>query len=374
MPICVGLISTSPPGLLGSMANYAALVADALRRRDEFEPVPIPVAMPQARLAGLPSGLRNYAHHAAVVCLSRTRANRRDVDLFHILDGSHAYLARFLSGRPTMVTCHDLIPLLQTQRRFDGQTPSWAGRRLIRASLGALFGADGVVTDSAATRTDLLANSRVAPDRVRVLPLPVPGAILAAADRLPRRAWAVRRDDPHAYVLHVGNNAVYKNRTGVLRIFQKIATRCDIRLKMAGPAPPAALRQLAAELGVSERVEFVLDPDDAALCELYRNACLLLFPSRYEGFGLPPLEAMSFDCPVVCSDAASLPEVVGDAALLAPATAEAELAGHCLRVLNDAGLAEEMIQRGQCQAAKFSLERFTQGLVEAYRWALERRQ
>lgn len=357
---------------MGSMAQYACLVAQTLREGDEFEAVPIPVALPCAHLAACPARLRNYLHHTAVAWLSRTRAKREKVDLYHILDGSHAYLARFLARRPTLVTCHDLIPLLQTQGNLAGPAPSRAGRWLIRASIHAVACADGVVTDSEATRSDLLAHSDVRPDRVRVLPLPVPAHTVAAAERMARREWGLRRSDPHAYVLHVGNNAAYKNRAGVLRIFQQIASQVDVRLKMAGPPPLPELQRLAVELGVGDRIEFVVNPDDAALAELYRNACVLLFPSFYEGFGWPPLEAMLFECPVVCSTAASLPEVVGDAALLAPAVAEADLAGLCRRILNDAGVAEQFIGRGRRQAATFHSARFAEGLAEAYRWVLRR--
>jgi len=121
---------------------------------------------------------------------------------------------------------------------------------------------------------------------------------------------------------------------------------------------------------LERHVDFVVQPDDVQLADLYRGACLLLFPSLYEGFGLPPLEAMAFGCPVVCSSAASLPEVVGRAALTCPPDDEEQMAGNCERILEDPALAERLIELGHRRARKFTLKRMAQGLLDAYAEAL----
>ena len=187
---------------------------------------------------------------------------------------------------------------------------------------------------------------------------------MLTAGRLP--SFEERRLREDAYILHVGNNAFYKNRIGVLRIFVTIRRGCDINIIMAGPSPTQELLNLIKETGLSKYVEFIIDPDSPKIAELYRNACLLLFPSLYEGFGWPPLEAMASGCPVVCSNTASLPEVVGDAALTCPPSDEAQMAVNCLSILRERALAEDIVQQGFVQAGKFTLKRMGEELFRIY--------
>jgi len=143
----------------------------------------------------------------------------------------------------------------------------------------------------------------------------------------------------------------------------------DVRLKLAGSPMDADLNALAEQLGITERIECMVNPDDAQVADLYRHASLLLFPSIYEGFGWPPLEAMAFGCPVVCSSEGSLPEVVADAALAAPVANEAELAEHCLTILQNDDVARDMIRRGHERARFFQPQKMAGQLIEAYRKA-----
>ena len=106
--------------------------------------------------------------------------------------------------------------------------------------------------------------------------------------------------------------------------------------------------------------------DDADLPAMYRNAVLFAFPSLYEGFGLPVLEAMACGVPVVCSNASSLPEVAGDAALLVNPHDTNELAEAMARVLEDADLRQAMVARGLAQAAQFTWERAARQLLAAF--------
>ena len=125
-------------------------------------------------------------------------------------------------------------------------------------------------------------------------------------------------------------------------------------------------------LGLAEQVRFVVDPDDSTLAALYSGACLFVFPSLYEGFGWPPLEAMAYGCPVVCSSAASLPEVVGDAALQCAAEDEEGMARLCLDVLGDPSLAQRLVERGRARAEHFSLEHMASALLGVYQTVLSR--
>ena len=135
---------------------------------------------------------------------------------------------------------------------------------------------------------------------------------------------------------------------------------------MAGPAPTEALQRLAHELGLTDRVEWVLDPDDDALARLYRRASVLLFPSLYEGFGWPVLEAMAFGLPVVVSDRGSLAEVVGDAAACLPLGDENGFVYAVNRILGSPESAIEFSKRGLARAGEFGTAVFAKRMQEAY--------
>jgi glycosyltransferase involved in cell wall biosynthesis len=171
-------------------------------------------------------------------------------------------------------------------------------------------------------------------------------------------------------VLHIGNDGFYKNRAGVVRVFAAVRKIHVAKLVLAGAPPEQALVELIASLSLRDDVKFVTDPDDATLLQLYRSASVFLFPSLYEGFGWPPLEAMACGCPVVCSTAGSLPEVVGDAALTAAAADEVGLAQHCISLLEDPELARAMAEKGRAWVGSFTLERMRSDLLAAYERAL----
>ena len=137
-------------------------------------------------------------------------------------------------------------------------------------------------------------------------------------------------------------------------------------LQLVGPPETADEREVIRAEAIGDAVSRTGAGPDEALRRHYHGAALLLFPSLYEGFGWPPLEAMACGCPVVCSRAASLPEVVGDAALTAAPDDEDALARHCLDVLLHPGVAGRLQQRGRLRAAEFSLARMADGLREVY--------
>ena len=120
------------------------------------------------------------------------------------------------------------------------------------------------------------------------------------------------------------------------------------------------------ECAIENKIEWIANPSDEALAKLYKNASLFLFPSRYEGFGWPPLEAQSYAIPVVCSDAASLPEVVKNSALTANAEDITTLSNHCLEILLQKELADDLRAKGLENIKRFSKENFQKELQEIY--------
>jgi glycosyltransferase involved in cell wall biosynthesis len=359
------------------MQRYADLVQGALQTLpEEARPAVTCVSLDVARSARPASSprLANWRHHAVCALRVRSVVRRTQPDVVHLLDGSHAYLVNLLPRRPpVVVTVHDLIPVLTARGELPGPPPSRLARWLWDQSLAGVRRCSRVLADSATTARDLQRLAAVRADVLAVLHLPISSVPAAASCCV--SAAAAGLQDSHGprsspFILHLGNNAAYKNREGALRIGALVRQECPIRLVLAGPAPTVALRRLADDLGMAAHVDWRPDVSDAELHVLYRSAGVLLFPSLYEGFGWPPLEAMACGCPVVCSNAASLPEVVGAAALLAAPDDHAGLARHCLEVLSKPELRAELVRHGYVNTQRFTLERFAVGLLDAYRRAL----
>lgn len=368
----VVLIETASRGQMGSMAGYADLVAYVLSISNHSVPLSIRhvCLAPPVSLEWLPVRFRAGLHHVWVAWSAMTSLTGQQADIFHIIDGSQAYVARWLPDTPVVATAHDFIPLLQTRGRFSLAPPGRMARWFIRKSVNELIKLDRVITDSQNTMNDFVNLSGGDIRRVTVVHPAIPICMTKEIESNADIQWIDRRHSEHAYILHLGNNAFYKNRAGVLRIFSRIRDKIKIELKMVGPEPFPELTSLVRDLGLTEYVHFVVNPDRGQLLELYNRAALLLFPSLYEGFGWPPLEAMVCGCPVVCSTAGSLPEVVGDAALQGSAGNEVQMAENCIAVLEDADLANTLIQKGFEQAKKFSFEQMGKGLVSVYMKAI----
>jgi glycosyltransferase involved in cell wall biosynthesis len=345
------------------MRRYADLVESALSSFSDIQVQRIGIA-PADPPGKLPSALRTLWHHAGVAGNARRLRARRDIDLFHVIDGSRGYVASCLPPGRTIVTVHDLIPWLQSERYFPVPPPSRAARWIVRRAAAGLGDAKHLVCDSTATQTDLLRAIPSTVGRSCVVFPPLEPAFIDAAVV----SSDVRPAAP--FVFHVGNNAFYKNRRGVLEVFSRIAPSVPHNLIMAGPAPTIELKDSAQSLGIKDRVAFIENPTDDEVRTLYRTASLFLFPSRYEGFGWPPLEAMASGCPVVCSHAGSLGEVVDTAALTAAADDTETLAKHCVNVLADPATAESLRLLGHARATQFGLDSFGQRLVAVYRQAV----
>lgn len=356
------LLNTATPDRPhGSMARYGRMVREALERHGggAFQVEEIHLSPAQAWLDRFPARIREPIRYLCIAAKARRLLPAQRDGILHLLDGSHAY---WLAGvrrlrAPLAVTVHDLIPARCLRGELAGPRPGRAAVWIIRCALAGLARADAWVADSSATRSDLIRLAGVEDRRVAVVhPAVAPGA------------ENIEPPSAEPFILHVaGNNNFYKNRAGVVEAVAQIRQQLPVKLKLVGPPPDAALQQAIARTGMHEAIEFHTDVSEAELASLYRHAALFLFPSTCEGFGWPPLEAMSNGCPVVCSNAGSLPEVVGKAALIAPPGDVAALAGHALDILRDHELRCRLVEAGHRQAQRFNLDAMARGLIEAYR-------
>jgi glycosyltransferase involved in cell wall biosynthesis len=337
------------------MARYGRLAARAMAARGWIVR-PTRLGLRPALLRRLPKRGGMWMQNLGVLLAALVRPRRLTGSVCHVVDGSHAYVLLLSRARRRVATVHDVIPHLQRTGRLGPRRASWATAMRNRLQAAGLRRAHVVLADSERTAQDVA--SWLPGLEPRVVPCPLDPLFLQQPTRAPAHP---------PFVLHVGNDGFYKNRAGVVRIFARVArAHDDVRLILVGPPPSETLSRLVEEAHLRDRVTWRTEVDDAGLVGLYRSAAVLLFPSLYEGFGWPPLEAMSQGCPVVCSNAGSLPEIVGDAALTARPEDEEGLARHVSRVLTEPSTADRLAAEGRARATSFTLERFGAALRDAY--------
>ena len=272
---------------------------------------------------------------------------------------------------PTVVTVHDLIPLLLPA--YGGGTLGKWYTRLVSHTARL---ASRVLTDSEAARQDIIQHLRIPPDRVQAIHLAAGERFRPIDDPQERERVGLKYALPNRYLLYLGGFEVRKNVAGILRAFARLDAP-GVRLVVAGklPGEDSAFfpdpRRVARELAIVDRVCFTGWVDEEDKPALYSGATALLFPSLYEGFGLPPLEAMSCGTPVIVSDRSSLPELVGPGGLCVDPTDPGALAAAMARIVRDSSLYQELCQAARTQANKFSWRRCAKETAAAYHLALE---
>lgn len=365
----IGLVETCPPNSRGSMKRYADLIEKSLARSttcqvSRFSLTEHVLPAQINRLFGNFRKLSTLAHHATILINARKLRCEDGIDVFHVVDGSHGYAIPLCKPVPTVVTIHDVIPLLQCKNKFPVPAPGLIARYIIDKAFEGSQDADIAICVSGCTKNDFSTNRTVGRTEQQLVtifpPLDASFAIAPLSDEKEESSIS------EPYILHIGNNGFYKNREGVVRIFKELSTRVPHCLIMAGPPPGPSLAAMIDSLGIVERVKFVNDPSDHALKALYRNATLFLFPSIYEGFGWPPIEAMASGCPVVCSNAGSLDEVVGDAAIKLGCDDISGFSNACIQLIEDFALRERMRNLGSARAQLFCLEKFGDLLTATY--------
>jgi glycosyltransferase involved in cell wall biosynthesis len=313
---------------------------------------PSPLTTPQVNTIPTPISPFSPSQQWTIPRLLRQIHSRPSSVVRRPIYHSTYYLMPYRPGLPAILTLYDLIALIHPQ------TVSPRARLLFRITTRlALRSVRQVIAISDATRQDLLRHFSIAAEQVTTIPLaadpcfqPQPQSAIEAV----RQKYNL----PARYLFYLGINKPHKNLVRLIEATAQLAP-LPLPLVIAGawderyPEPKAR----AEALGVSDQVRFLGPVDDADLPALYSGCTLFVFPSLYEGFGLPVLEAMACGAPVACSNASSLPEVTADAALLFDPLDVNAIAAAIQRGLEDVDLRRSLAEQGVRQAAQFSWSR-----------------
>ena len=292
-------------------------------------------------------------------------------DIYHSLRAPLAPPSR-VRATARVITVPDAIPRLFPELCGEGFVPAF--ERLLDSIEGA---ADWIICNSSGTRDDICAILPIAPERVFVVPLAASAEVFFP-ERDGRRLESVRARHGLSggeYILSLGTLEPRKNLPCLIRAYGRIASEprfSSLRLALAGATGWKAEPVFSAieESSVRERIVLPGHVPDEDLAALYSGARLFVFPSLYEGFGLPVLEAMQCGTPVIASDAGAMPEVVGDGALLVPPEEEA-LRKAIVALLDDPEGAARLGRRGEKRARLFSWARAVDETVAVYRRILD---
>ena len=276
------------------------------------------------------------------------------------------YLMPYRTALPTLLTFYDVIPL-----KFPQTVPARARLFFRLAATLALRTADRVAAISNAARSDLISSFRIPASQVSVTPL------AASARYRPQPANEVGRvrqkyQLPDQFLLYLGINKPHKNLPALIDAYARIASRHAPPLVVAGAwdqrYPQARERAARRQLGDAAR--FLGPVDERDLPALYSAATLFVFPSLYEGFGLPVLEAMACGTPVACSNTPGLAEVAGDAALLFDPHSVTRIGEALVELIDDSRQRARRAEQGLARAGLYSWQATAEATLHCYRLLL----
>ncbi len=257
------------------------------------------------------------------------------------------------SRYPVVLTVYDMIHELFAEQMDANGEQAEVKRK-------AILSADAIICISENTKKDLLERYTLPEERVTVtyLATEIDASLAHGTDPVPSRP----------YYLYVGSRSSYKNFDRLLKAFAKaVSVQSEMALCVVGSPFDETEEKLIAELKLSDRIEHYRYANDAHLAKLYRCSVAFVYPSLYEGFGIPPLEAMSCGTAVVASNCSSIPEVVGDAGILFDPQSTGDLADILLSLLDNPTERDRLISKGYQRAQAFSWDKTVAQTLEVYR-------
>ena len=350
---------TKPDKQMTGLLRYAKSLYDAFRARGVAvrlcHPRPLPQVLARlGRVVGLDAAAFGASYPLLVDCAG--------AEVCHLASQTLASALWLQQMPPTVVTVHDIIPYLVRDdpalRTYRSQFERWVDRLALRA----LRRAYRLIAISEYTKECIIDTLGIPASRIRVIHRAVDGDTFCpqAVPEAFRQRYELSEAEP--YVLYVGSEAPRKNLATLLRAFARVVQQApQARLIKVGAAHFGMQRQrllaLVQELGLVGQVRLVDQVPDEELPWWYNAAHVFVLPSLYEGFGLPALEAMSCGTPVIASNRASLPEVVGGGGMLVDPLDEAALAQGIIELLSEPERRAAASQAALQQSERFSLAR-----------------
>ena len=299
----------------------------------------------------------------------RVKREAKRADLVHVLDHSYAHMIEKAGRAPVVVTVHDLMPVVVLRSPTENWREGWREglrTRFLRQALKALRQADAYIVGTEWLRHELatwLGNDK----NIHVVPFGVDRAFYGestVARERGRRDWRIPEDA--FVVLHVGSTVDRKNVPLVIHTVARLRQQTDAYLLQVGGRFTAEQEQLIERLDLRGAVRSIASADETALRRAYRAADVLLFPSLYEGFGFPVLEAFASGLPVVTSGAGALKEVAAGAAVVVEGRDPGDYV-HALERLDEADERDDLIQKGWARARQFTWQKTAQLTAEVYK-------
>ncbi|MEW6716689.1 MAG: glycosyltransferase family 1 protein [Chloroflexota bacterium] len=323
----------------------------------------IPIPTPYRR----PASLHTLGIYLSRWVLYPLAIRKLDIDIFHILDNSYGHLAYFTDPNRTVVTSHGGTP--QSLNIWNPKGPAmW----LFQLAFRGMLRAARVITVSEYAKKELLTDSTYPANHIHVVHHGVDPAFHPyKKEKTNQLRDKLLPSSGHFLLLHVGHNAARKN-VELLYQAMSLLHRAGYRgcLVCIGSLPTASQTQLIQSLHLNNFITHIPHINHQELPAYYNAADIFVFPSLYEGFGVPVIEAMACGTPVIASNVSSLPEVVGPAGLLVDPRSPQEFAEAIQRVLKDKDLAFTLRQRGLERAQNFTWEKTAQKTLEVYQTIL----
>lgn len=351
-----------------SMNVYARNLVDGLEAiQPEWEIIEMRPYPYSSNNKSLIAGLQKY--YERLWNYPRNVAHQQ-ADLFHIVDHSYGHLVYWLKKRraKVLVTCHDLINLLHTENLYRRAKIPFVSMKAWKYSIQGLQKADHIIAVSAYTAMQVMRHLSIPPERITIVPntvrpvfRPLPDEEVAEF----RRSQKVSNDT--FCILHVGTVEPRKNIQTILKVVGMLKHQnFPVRLWKVGEDFNSEQRNLIRMYDIEGYIKQFGKTNEANLVQIYNAADVLLYPSLYEGFGIPIIEAMACGTPVITSNTTSMPEVAGDSAILVDPTNCEAIVAAIIKLQKEPNFRSELIQKGYTRVKNFTLEASAEKIASIY--------
>ncbi|MEH1863711.1 MAG: glycosyltransferase family 1 protein [Nostoc sp.] len=292
-------------------------------------------------------------------------------DVVHICDQGNAVYVKYLRNVPHIITCHDLFPIRSGLGEFPECRTGWTGKQFQQMVMRGLNQGQKIACVSQQTQSDVLRLCSLSQSSVSVIPMGLnyPYSPMTVIESQPRLK-ALGIPDDCQFILHIGANHWYKNRLGVLSIFYQLILQLqqpEFYLVMVGKPMTDEMHQFIKTHNITQKVIELVEIDNESLRAIYSSATALLFPSLYEGFGWPIVEAQACGCPVFTSNRSPMNDVGGDAAIYIEPDRHKETAAE---IIHNLPILKTLKSKGFVNSQKFSPEKMISEYIKLYHQAM----